>query len=310
MTNADLIKSVSISRRGRPATDLILAPSIASYEARPKVWLGAKSPGGLALPAAHPTPSQMYAPRGVWIDRERLIVCDSGNHRVMIWSEIPERDGAPADVVLGQKDFYTEGPACGTGDFRHGLHLPTGVLVAEGKLLVADAWHHRILVWNQVPTESNLPPDAVIGQVDASHVLPNRGAGPTAKSLNWPYGMAYIAGRFYVADTGNRRVLGWKGIPNGDTEAHLVLGQPDANSADENRGGAIGGDTFRWPHAIAGDENGLWIADAGNHRVLGWRGHPEADCSSDFVLGQESMSEAREWPTISKERIAFVFRMG
>ncbi len=91
-------------------------------------------------------------------------------------------------------------------------------------------------------------------------------------------------------------MLGWKGIPNGDAEAHLVLGQTDANSADENRGGAIGGDTFRWPHAIAGDENGLWIADAGNHRVLGWRGHPEADCPSDFVLGQESMSEAREWP--------------
>ncbi len=184
------------------------------------------------------------------------------------------------------------------------------MIVAEGKLLVADAWHHRILVWNRVPTESNQPPDGVIGQDDASQVLPNRGAGPTAKSLYWPYGMAYVAGRFYVADTGNRRVLGWKGIPNGDAEAHLVLGQTDANASDENRGGNIGGDTFRWPHAIAGDENGLWIADAGNHRVLGWRGHPEADRPSDFVLGQESMSEAREWPYDIQGAIAFVFRMG
>ncbi len=115
MTNADRIKCVSISRRGRPALGAILAPSTASHEARPKVWLGAKSPGGLALPDAQPTPTQMYAPRGVWIDRERLIVCDSGNHRVLIWNEIPKRDGTPADVVLGQKDFYTEGPACGLG---------------------------------------------------------------------------------------------------------------------------------------------------------------------------------------------------
>ena len=36
----------------------------------------------------------MYAPRGVWLDDERLMVCDSGNHRVLIWNSIPTEDQA------------------------------------------------------------------------------------------------------------------------------------------------------------------------------------------------------------------------
>jgi len=27
----------------------------------------------------------MYAPRGVWTDGERVVVADTGNHRVLIW---------------------------------------------------------------------------------------------------------------------------------------------------------------------------------------------------------------------------------
>ena len=41
---------------------------------RPLVRLGAESPFGLALPSATPTASQLYAPRGVWLDDTRLIV--------------------------------------------------------------------------------------------------------------------------------------------------------------------------------------------------------------------------------------------
>ena len=64
---------------------------------RPLVRLGADSAFGLALPSATPTASQMYAPRGVWLDGTRLVVADSGNHRILIWHRMPEHDGAPAD---------------------------------------------------------------------------------------------------------------------------------------------------------------------------------------------------------------------
>ena len=48
---------------------------------RPLVRLGADSAFGLALPSATPTASQMYAPRGVWLDGTRLVVADSRSAR-------------------------------------------------------------------------------------------------------------------------------------------------------------------------------------------------------------------------------------
>lgn len=262
--------------------------------ASPVLRLGAASPGGLALPAAQPTPGQLYAPRGVYLDTERLIVADSGNHRVLIWHGLPTTDGAPAAVVLGQPDFISEGPAAGGRGPANGLHLPTGVLVVAGRLYVADAWHHRVLVWEQVPERSATPPDYALGQDSLDAVEPNRGAAPDGWSLYWPYGLGWCAGWFYIADTGNRRVLGWRGLPDPGQPADLVLGQPAPTAYDENRGGAPGPASFRWPHAIAGDAATLYVADAGNHRVLGWSPPPTADRPADLVLGQPDFTSTQE----------------
>ncbi|PZN12294.1 MAG: hypothetical protein DIU69_04065, partial [Bacillota bacterium] len=111
--------------------------------AEPVCWLGEPAPGGLALPPALPNRVALYAPRGVYLDERVLVVADTGNHRVLIWHGRPERDHQPADVVLGHEDFESEGPGL--------LHLPTAVAVVEGCLIVADAWHHRLLVWDGVP---------------------------------------------------------------------------------------------------------------------------------------------------------------
>ena len=104
----------------------------------PQCSLGATSPGGLALPAAAPTPSQFYAPRGVFLDDEWLVVADSGNHRILLWHGLPTSDGQPADVVLCQPDFFTEGPRAGGRGAANGLHLPTGVAIHDGRLIVSD----------------------------------------------------------------------------------------------------------------------------------------------------------------------------
>ncbi|MER3537387.1 MAG: hypothetical protein C4301_07865, partial [Thermus sp.] len=40
--------------------------------------------------------------------------------------------------------------------------MPTGVLVVDGRLYVADAWHHRVLVWEEFPTRY-LPGGVVLG---------------------------------------------------------------------------------------------------------------------------------------------------
>lgn len=258
-----------------------------------QIWLGAYSPGGLALPAAQPTAAQLYAPRGVYFDDDFLIAADSGNHRILIWRGVPETDCRAADLVLGQADFLSEGPKL--------LHLPTGVMMHEGKLIVADAWHHRLLVWEQMPETNNAAPDYAIGQPKLDSVEPNRGQEkPSADSLYWPYGFGFAAGWFWIADTGNRRVLGWPSLPKANEPAQIVLGQPDATSSEENRGAAAGARSFRWPHAIAGDAHRLLVSDAGNHRVLGWSPMPCEDSDAALALGQKDFTTAAELPYIKQ----------
>lgn len=277
-----------------------LAPSRSAprptVQAQPLCWLGAPAPGGLALPDAAPTPSQMYAPRGVYLDDDLLVVADSGNHRVLIWHGPPTEDHAPADVVLGQPDFHSEGPQAGGRGPERGLYLPTGVGVFGGRLYVADAWNHRVLVWEQVPQASDTPPDQVLGQADLRQVTENRGGPISELGLYWPYGLGFIHGWFYVTDTGNRRVLGWRGLPEPDQPPDLLLGQDSFQEGEENRGGAPSGDSFRWPHDVAGTEKTLYVADAGNHRVLGWTPPPTQDRPGDLVLGQADFTRAGEWP--------------
>ncbi|NOK80942.1 MAG: hypothetical protein GFH27_549287n23 [Chloroflexi bacterium AL-W] len=279
--------------------------------ARPTVWLGAYSPGALALPAAEPTPSQLYAPRGVYLDDDLLVVADSGNHRVLIWHGVPTSDQQPANVVLGQPDFYSEGPNAGGRGPELGMHLPTGVGVYEGCLFVADAWHHRVLVWNTIPQSSATRPDLVLGQPNLHDVIENRGGACNEHGLYWPYGINYIAGWFYITDTGNRRVLGWQGLPAPDQPPDLILGQPDGHERQENRGGDIGPTSFRWPHDAAGDTNLLLIADAGNHRVLGWSPHPTADQPANLVLGQTDFQSGGEFPYVAQgpQRLRFPYTL-
>lgn len=294
----------SVSALGAPTEALLRvrkgAAGTASLDhgepvARPVTWLGAEAPGGLILPPAMPSAHQVYAPRGVWIDDHRVVVADTGNHRVLIWHSPRPASHSSADIVLGQPDFTSEGAqAAGRGPER-GLRLPTGVMVHDGRLIVADAWNHRVLVWNQVPERSDVAPDLVLGQADATQVDENRGGACGPLGFYWPFGIAVVGGWFYVADTGNRRVLGWPEIPEPSTPPALVLGQPDATSRDENRG-ELGPASFRWAHDVSGTDDLLLVADAGNHRLLGWHPHPRTDRPASVVHGQPDFTTGSEFP--------------
>lgn len=280
----------------------------------PQLWLGAPAPGGLALPPAQPSMSWMYSPRGVFLDEHHLVAADSGNHRVLIWHGVPESDEQPADVVLGQPDGESEGPAAGGRGPERGMNLPTGVLIHDGRLIVADAWHHRILIWDTVPQTSDTAPDVVLGQPDATAVQENRGGDCSAAGFYWPFGIAVVGGGFWVTDTGNRRVLGWSGgIPEPQQPADVVLGQPDATEHSENRGGDASAASFRWPHDVTGDADLLLVADAGDHRLLGWSPHPDADRDADRVIGQPDFTSSQEWPygphTNDRMRFPYAARM-
>jgi hypothetical protein len=261
----------------------VVDPPVAVGPAR---WLGGPSDFGLLLPDASPTPSTMYAPRGVCLTDDAVIVADTGNHRILIWHDgIDGPDHGPADVVLGQPDATSEGPKL--------FFLPTGLAVIDGRLVVCDAWHHRLLVWDTVPTRGDEAHSIVLGQPDLGGVT--EGCGP--QQFYWPFGCALVDGTFWVTDTGNRRVLGWRGgIPEPGQGADVVLGQVDLDHRGENRDGPVAANSLRWPHAVCGVGDLLIVADAGNHRILGWRGPMAAERAADVVMGQGAFTTAAEFP--------------
>jgi hypothetical protein len=177
------------------------------------------------------------------------------------------------------------------------LFLPTGLCVLDdGRFVVADAWHHRVLVWDDIASAVSGCAAVVLGQGPTPDLdAVEEGCGP--ERFYWPFGVAELGGVFWVADTGNRRVLGWSdGIPEPGQGADIVLGQPDLTSRGENRDGDVRADSMRWPHAVTAVGDLLFVADAGNHRVLGWKGEVDGDRSADVVIGQPDFGTAFESP--------------
>lgn len=226
---------------------------------------------------------------GPWVFRtgSKLIISDGTNNRVLIWNSIPTTNGAPADVVLGQPDFTTRdtgGAAAATN-----LYGPAGVWSDGTKLVVADRFNNRVLIWNAFPTTNQAPADVVLGW-PAFGMSGPAASPPTASSLRNPMGVFFDGARLYVADESNHRVLVWTGIPttNG-AAATLVLGQGALDLGGMNGGSAapnaIG---LRGPMGVTVDECGaIYVCDAGNDRLVVHAGAPTTNGEpADAVLGK------------------------
>ena len=271
----------------------------------PRIVLGASSAGDDPAAPIVPSRGSLFGPRGAAIDPATgaVAVADTGHHRLLLWRRPPAGDGAPAHLVIGQPGFAGEGrngkgPVGGAS-----LNVPTGVATDGTALAVADAWNHRVLLWRRWPERDNQPADLVLGQDSLAGGLANRAGAPGADTLNWCYGVAFVAGGLAVADTGNRRVLLWREVPRRSGQpADLVLGQPGFAARDENGGADPAAAGMRWPHAIVGDGARLLVADAGNNRIMVWdRPWPEDGSPCDAVLGQKGFTQAehnrgRYWP--------------
>ena len=280
--------------------------------AGPDACLGvAAGVAGLVVPV-QPSASTLFGPRGACLlgADGPLWVSDTGHHRLLGWEQRPRHDQQPADWLIGQPDFAREGRNAKGAVSALTLNVPTGIAACASHdaagvhhdaagadhdaaggvgLAVADAWNHRVLIWRRAPRGSHIPPDVVLGQSDFAASASNRGAGaPSAESLFWPYGVHWDGARLWVADSGNRRVLMWRGLPEGCGQpADLIIGQRHFGCRDENGGAEPGAASLRWPHAVATWRGRLCVADAGNNRVMVWDRIPERDNTPcDHVLGQ------------------------
>lgn len=272
---------------GAPARPLLTEEGAA-------VILGASVTDVAAVVPVAPGTQSLFGPRGVAVAADgSLWVADTGHHRVLGWSSPPDTDGSAADILIGQPDFFHEGRNAKRDPGAATVNVPTGITACGKGLAVADAWNHRVLIWRRRPARHNQPADVVLGQPDFNSTAANRGnERPDADTLFWPYGVAWDGKNLWVADTGNRRLLCWDGLPERNGQlADRVLGQSDFRCRDENGGALPNAASMRWPHGISFLGPHLCVADAGNNRVMVWHSLPSFNGQPcDAVLGQRDMS--------------------
>lgn len=226
-------------------------------------------------------------PTAVFVDRGRMYIIDSGNHRILVYNSVPTTNHVKADFVIGQVDFKTIGANHGNTfntNPRQSLNNPQGIWVTGNRLLVADSGNHRILVFNvnligANPVGSNDPlAIGVAGQPNFTTVGKGTTQGSGVSALSNPVDVASNNGaNIVVADQNNHRVLIWNTIPTGGTSAGAassVLGQTSANFTDNqsNRGLKPGNDSMNGPGGVFANPSHLLIGDTNNNRVLRFTG--------------------------------------
>jgi sugar lactone lactonase YvrE len=93
-------------------------------------------------------------------------------------------------------------------------------------------------------------------------------------------------GNLYVSDLGNHRVLEYDHPLTTAMPANRVFGQPDFAHATQNTGG-LSAASLDGPVAMAVDAlDNLYVADAGNNRVLEYTAPLTSSLAASRVLGQ------------------------
>ena len=97
-------------------------------------------------------------PRFAYSDGKRLFVADGGNDRVLVFNTFPTTNGAPADVIIGQPDQYSDN-AGDNPDGSNAFENPSAIAYDGTSLYVTDTYNRRVLV--HTPGIQNLPLNAV-----------------------------------------------------------------------------------------------------------------------------------------------------
>lgn len=213
--------------------------------------------------------------------------------------------GQAARLVIGQTPFSAQTPGASDkllGSVGSVAYAGNVLVVADSNVFGATPNNNRVLIYNDVnsfifgPRET--PPDidgrcnvcvgqanVVLGQADFEKTDEK---GATEKTLYNPSGVAWNGRLLAVADRFNNRVLIWNGLPATNQEpADLVVGQKDLSSGTP----ALTAEGLRGPTGVWLDSNdGLWVADTGNDRVLYYGPVTQNGQAARIVLGQSDFT--------------------
>ena len=212
-------------------------------------------------------PLDFLFPGNLTSDGNNLVLADTRNHRVLIWNRAP-RGNHPPDLVLGQKDFFGNAPGTGLDQ----MNWPAGVATDGRRLVVADCWNNRLLVWSTFPTRTGTPADFEIRAIQEGEGL-----------VRMPYS-AWTDGQVLaVANRGSGHLLVWHGFPQKDRVPEVAF----------SGSGDIGG-----PRYLASDGRRLVVASYDSfrhtpeHATFFWSSIPRSDTQKyDFFMQKPSWFE-------------------
>ncbi|CAF4999316.1 unnamed protein product [Rotaria sp. Silwood1] len=219
---------------------------------------------------------QLNYPTDVLIDKETdsLIICDSGNTRVVRWSR---RSGTTQGEILidnincwglfmddqrylyvsdykkhevrryqiGDKNGIIVAGGNGKGAGLNQLNWPTYIYVDQQQAVyVSDNWNHSVTKWDK-------------GAKEGIVVAGGHGQREALAQLCRPQGIFIdTLGTIYVADSENHRVMRWS---KGAKQGTVIVG---------GNGEGAGANQFHYLRSLSFDRHGnLYVIDYWNHRV-------------------------------------------
>lgn len=225
-----------------------------------------------------PTRVSLGGPGSVFTDGVNLYVVDSEYSRILRYTGFPGADSQAANLVIGQANFESGTSSVGPTQ----LATPADATIADGKLIVADTFNNRVLIWETVPTRVNTEPDIVLGQLD----LTTRDRSDPAErgSFFHPTSVWSDGERLLVSDYQNNRVLLWHNFPaNGEAMPDVVLGQVDFETSRDGSSAS----EMHSPAHVTSNGTQIFVSDAMNNRVLVWNEFPTQNGqAANVILGQ------------------------
>ena len=219
-------------------------------------------------------PLQFNHPGGIATDDQHLILADRFNNRVLIWNNLPNGNVAP-DIVLGQKDFTSNNP----GKSLDKLNWPVAVATDGKKLVVADTYNDRLLIWNSFPANNGQPADIEIKDAGrGQEVNPKR-------TMEWPWAVWTDGKKLVATATRSATVLIWNSFPTKNNQpADISILLPESFGTPRTIGS-------NGEHLIVGDHNVKVKGKEGQGNFF-WKTFPNRDNQPyDFLI-----SSAEEAP--------------
>ncbi|CAF3349828.1 unnamed protein product [Rotaria sp. Silwood2] len=162
---------------------------------------------------------------------ESTYICDTSNHRVILWSNV-------------YRNFTIVAGGNGMGSDSNQLRVPEGIFVDVNRnIYVADTLNHRIQLWKN-------------GNSNGITVTGASNLGSGLHQLNNSRAVFVDGDTMFIADSGNNRILKWN------------IGEFRATAVLVGSGSGINPNQLNNPTSLRFDSQGnIYIVDNGNNRI-------------------------------------------